>query len=71
MAKKHCSPGVDERCRDEDGRIRAKNGNTRVGTLRDIYGEDFAEGARSDMKLDTLLDIAGVDSLSQLRKKYG
>jgi len=69
MAKRYCPPGLDGRCRDDDGRIRTKNGNTRIGTLRDIYGDDFASGVRSDMKLDTLLDIAGVDSLSQFRKK--
>jgi hypothetical protein len=32
--------------------IRRKNGATRVGTLRKTYGEDFAPGVRSDMKLD-------------------
>lgn len=61
--------GLDNRYRDEDGRIRAKNGTTRVDTLRGIYGDDFALGARGDMKLDTLLDRAGVDSLSQFLKR--
>lgn len=58
-------PGLDERHRDENGRIRAKNGNTRVDTLREIYGEDFGAEIRGDAHLDTLLDRTGYDSLSQ------
>jgi len=66
---KNCRPGLDDRCRDNNGEIRRKNGATRVGTLRQTYGEVFAPGARSDMKLDTLLDRTGAKSLSQLVKK--
>lgn len=66
---KKCQGGLDDRCRDRNGEIRRKNGATRIGTLRETYGEDFAAGYRSDMKLDTLLDITGVDSLSQLLKR--
>jgi hypothetical protein len=69
MAKKHCNEGLDDRCRDQNGQIRAKNGSTLVRTLRDTYGEDFARGARSDMKLDTLLTHTGARSLSDLLKK--
>jgi len=36
--------GLDGRQRDLDGRIREKNGGTRVHTLRDEYGPDVAEG---------------------------
>ncbi len=68
MTKK-CHSGLDNRCRDNDGEIRHKNGATRVGTLRDTYGDNFAQGVRSDMKLDTLLDRTGARSLSQLLKK--
>jgi hypothetical protein len=57
-----CNRGLDARCRDRNGEIRRKNGATRVGTLRKIYGEDFAAGVRSDTKLDTLLDRRGVAS---------
>jgi hypothetical protein len=39
MSKKHCNEGLDDRCRDRDGQIRAKNGNTLVRTLRETYGE--------------------------------
>ena len=62
---KQCSIGLDERCRDDDGSIRRKRGDTLVGTLREEYGEDFGSGARRDMRLDTLLDRAGADSLSE------
>jgi len=60
-----CNTGLDERCRDEDGSIRRKRGDTLVGTLREEYGEEFGSGARSDMRLDTLLDRVGADSLSE------
>jgi hypothetical protein len=64
-----CHTGLDDRCRDGDGEIRRKNGSTRVETLRKTYGEDFAPGVRSDMKLDTLLERTGARSLSQLVRK--
>lgn len=67
---KSCETGLDDRCRDEDGSIRRKRGDTLVGTLRREYGEDFAPGIRSDMKLQTLLEQEGVNSLSEyLRRK--
>jgi hypothetical protein len=66
---KNCRPGLDDRCRDSNGEIRHKNGATRVVTLRQTYGDKFAAGARSDMKLDTLLSRTGARSLSQLVKK--
>jgi hypothetical protein len=57
-------PGLDGRHRDVDGKIRSKNGNTLVDTLRETYGEAFAKGHRSDMKLETLLDRTTFKSLS-------
>jgi hypothetical protein len=62
-------PGLDGRHRDLSGRISEKHGNTRVGTLRETYGDNFAVGTRSDAKLSTILERAGVVSLSQLLKK--
>ena len=63
-------PGLDGRDRDENGEIRRKNGNTEVGTLRDTYGQGFAKGRRSDMKLENLLKEENSNSLSEyLRKK--
>jgi hypothetical protein len=68
MASKPQHPGLDGRFRDKDGEIRHKNGNTRVDTLRETYGDNFAPGVRGDMHLDTLLDRTGAKSLSELVK---
>jgi len=67
MAEKHCPPGLDNRCRDLDGEIRQKRGDTLVGTLRKTYGPDFAPGVRSDTRLDTLRARTGA-SLSKIIK---
>jgi hypothetical protein len=61
-------PGLDGRHRDNDGRISEKHGNTRVDTLRDAYGNDFAPDVRGDMHLRTLLDRTGAPSLSRYLK---
>ena len=63
-------PGLDERHRDANGEIHHKMGNTRIKTLRKTYGEDFAEGRRSDMKLENLLKETGANSLTDFRKNY-
>ena len=65
MSKKHCNEGLDDRCRDQNGQIRAKNGSTLVRTLRETHGDEFAPGVRSDMKLDTLLELTGAHSLTE------
>jgi len=62
-----CNVGLDERCRDNDGEIRQKRGDTLVRTLRETYGPDFAPGVRGDARLDTLRERTG-ESLSQLVK---
>lgn len=69
MAKheNHCDVGLDQRCRDNDGEIRQKRGDTLVGTLRETYGPEFAAGVRSDTRLDTLRERSG-ESLSQMVK---
>ena len=64
-------PGLDGRHRNDNGQTRAKRGDTLVGTLRDIYGEDFAKGYRSDMRLDTLRKREGVPSLNDLLEGKG
>lgn len=64
----HKQPGLDNRHRNQDGTIHRKRGDTEVGTLRGIYGEEFAPGVRSDMHLDTLLKRSGADSLSDYLK---
>jgi hypothetical protein len=68
MAKR-CDIGLDNRCRDNDGEIRQKRSDTLVRTLRREYGEDFAAGFRSDMKLGNLLKQTGSASLSQFIKQ--
>ena len=68
--RKHCQTGLDDRCRDADGEIRRKRGDTRVGTLREEYGPTFAPGVRSDMRLDTLLEESGAESLSEFLKNH-
>jgi hypothetical protein len=68
MSNNHCDKGLDDRCRDRDGEIRQKRGDTRVETLRGIYGPDFAQGVRSDTRLDTLRERTG-KSLTQMIKK--
>jgi hypothetical protein len=52
-------PGLDGRHRDADGQIHHKMGNTRLGTLRETYGDNLAEGRRSDLKLENLLKETG------------
>jgi hypothetical protein len=66
----HCKTALDDRCRDADGEIRRKRGDTLVGTLRGDYGPNFASGARSDMRLDTLLNRTGSASLSDYLKNH-
>ncbi len=61
-------PGLDNRHRDTNGEISRKHGNTQIGTLRRIYGDQFASGRRADMKLSTLLRETSAPSLNQLRK---
>jgi hypothetical protein len=63
------SVGLYGRQRDRDGEIRHKRSDTRVGTLRKTYGENFASGYRSDAKLGTVLKKEGVETLDQLLEK--
>lgn len=63
-------PGLDGRHRDHNGEIHRKMGTTRVESLRKTYGDDFAAGRRSDMKLENLLKDTGAKSLNDFRKNY-
>jgi hypothetical protein len=60
-----CNAGLDDRCRDANGRIREKRADTRVETLRKEYGDRFAQGFRSDARLGTVRDKKGM-SLTEL-----
>jgi hypothetical protein len=66
---KHYPKGLDGRMRDSNGEARHKRRDTLVSTLRETYGENFAEGYRSDTQLGTVLKREGVDTLDQLLKK--
>jgi hypothetical protein len=68
MSRKGCDVGLDDRCRDRNGEIRQKRGDTMVGTLRKTHGPDFAPGVRSDTRLDTLRKRSGGESLSKILK---
>jgi hypothetical protein len=68
--RRHCDVGLDHRCRDLDGEIRHKRGDTLVKTLRETYGPEFAPGVRSDTRLDTLRERAGGASLAQIIKRH-
>lgn len=51
--------------------FRRKRSDTRVGSLRNLYGEDFAPEFRSDAYLRTVLRATGADSLSELVRRKG
>jgi hypothetical protein len=68
MAKRHFPTGLDNRMRDHDGEIRKKRSDTKVETLRETYGPDFAKGYRSDATLGTVLKREGAETLDQLLK---
>jgi hypothetical protein len=50
------------------GTIHRKRSDTKVGTLRQTYGPDFAKGFRSDAKLGTVLKRTGAKSLDEYRR---
>ena len=68
-SRRPCDAGLDDRCRDEDGEIRRKRGDTLVGTLRREYGDDFAKGFRSDVTLAALLRETNSASLSDYLRR--
>jgi hypothetical protein len=55
------------RSRNEDGQLRQKRGDTRVGTIQEQYNIDL--GVRSDTKLETLRQRLGVNSIEDLIDK--
>ena len=64
-------PRLEDRQRDTSDPVREKRGDTRIDTLRQTYGEDFAPGVRGDTHLKTLLDRTGSSSLSDYLKTAG
>ncbi|ABE64570.1 conserved hypothetical protein [Nitrobacter hamburgensis X14] len=58
---------IDDRHRDKkNGAISRKHGNTLVGTLRKIYGPNFATGEPDSAKLEDVLAKLHETSLTQL-----
>ena len=43
---------------------------SRVESLRETYGDNFAKGRRSDMKLENLLDDVGASSLRDFLRNH-
>lgn len=52
------------RSRNESGPLRAKRGDTQIGTIEDQYGVNL--GVRSDMRWDTFKAKTGVESINDL-----
>lgn len=63
MTTKHFPKGLDGRARDQNvpkaGQIREKRADTKIATLREEYGPNFAPGIRADARLGTLRDRTG------------
>jgi hypothetical protein len=55
------------RTRDENGRLRQKRADTRVGNIEREYDVDFK--VRSDMELGTLRERTGLTSIDALVRK--
>lgn len=63
--RKNDAPGMrGYRSRNQSGPLRAKRGDTHIGTLEKQYDIDL--DVRSDMHLDTYLDKVGEKSLNDL-----
>jgi hypothetical protein len=69
MTKNNFPKGLDNRMRDQNGQIRKKRSDTKIETLRQQYGNDFAKGYKPDATLGTVLEREKLESLDQLLKK--
>jgi uncharacterized protein (DUF4415 family) len=63
------SGALDNRHRDQNGEIHQRRGDPLVGTLRSNYGKDFAQGVRSDMRLDTPRHKKGGSRTKAVKRK--
>lgn len=59
-------PGLNGRHRNRDGEISRKHGNTKVATLRRIYGPSFAPKADPTGTLADVLETMDEPSLTKL-----
>ena len=64
-------PGLHDRHRDKNGEISRKHGNALVGTLRRIYGPQFAAGEPEIAKLQDVLQKLDEPPLSALVHDHG
>jgi hypothetical protein len=64
------SPRLDGRHRDKNGEISKNHGNTLVGTLRQIYGSNFAKGHGDKEKLSDVLSKLDENALSKLARDH-
>jgi hypothetical protein len=60
----HATGMHTDRTRNDDGELRQKRGDTRVGNIEKEYEVDF--DVRSDMRLDTLRHRTGLTSIEDL-----
>ena len=63
-------PGLDQRHRDRNGEISRKHGNTLIGTLRKVHGQEFAVGFKDTDKLSDVLQTLDEPSLSRLVRDH-
>jgi len=62
---KNDAPGMrGPRSRNQSGSLRAKRGDTKIGTIEHRYGLDL--GVRNDMRWDTYKEKTGVASINDL-----
>lgn len=61
--------GLDNRSRDKSGVIRKKRSDTKIKTLRNLYGKNFAPNYDSDETLKILLEKEHKKSLSAFLKE--
>ncbi|CAM3148069.1 Uncharacterised protein [Legionella steigerwaltii] len=61
--------GLDNRSRDKGGTIRKKRNDTKIKTLRNLYGKNFAPSYDSDETLKILLEKEHKKSLSEFLKE--
>lgn len=58
--------GLDTRHRDKDGEVSRKHGDTKVATLRKIYGLEFAPGFEEGRTLRQILADLDETSLTKI-----
>ena len=61
---------LDARHRDKNGEISRKHGNTLIRTLRNAYGEHFAQGCADTAKLSDVLQKLDDPSLKHLIRDH-